>query len=605
MLIDNFPKLTEEEIASVEWQDDPDQYDIDLAKLCSRYKKCLVINPFLENRNSLYFIDSIPENNGECIIFYYKDQWLAKIFYRGWDLKKGYKICNIRPPQVVWRKNPEIDNSMTFVDSPINVYEPDPWDCCYTMTWYMDPQFNPTQDKIWVMTAEVVGLANKGVKDMGYLSPEVIIEYNSEIPNLEIDLDGNFPAYWDLIYDCVYQLDTKFCGIEIEPIWLIKISPAYRKTKDWKWIGIITPEPTIIYNPDIGRYDYEIDWSKIHFLDFEFENVFLLQRDHLLEDDSEIWALKLIWSGTNSGMKVIGHISPNFIVETNPDIIRNFVIEDYRIFLTDFGKIHTWYYDNSLTDNHKIWAQKIYLNSKGKILDRGTVKDSNNEKFDIVYISYDEKNAEENFNRLLVFAPDALRVKSVKGIANAHQKAAEISNSEMVWIVDGDAYISDDWDFEFRPSLFDRDCVFVFKSQNMLCDINYGHGGVKLFPRQKLLEFDVTDWGLDLTRKVGGNRLKVIDRVSNQTRFNTDSFATWRTVFRECVKLFINNNSMSKALLKKWSKPVAGQPYTAEVIHAYNYAKLFVKTHSEQTLNLINDRQWLASEYEKTFNARN
>lgn len=592
MLIDKIPKLTEDELASVIYEDDPDQYDISLAQLCSKYKRCLVINPHISDPKLVYFIDHIPDNQGQCLIFYYKDEWIAKIFYRGWQSEQGYLEIKLPVPQLVWRKNPEIDNSMTFEQSPFGSWEPEPWDLNYTMTWYMDPQFDHTGNKVWVMTAEVIGSQSKGIKDMGYLTPEIDIEINPEIPNLNIDLDGAFPDYWELSNECVYALDQSHCRTD-EKVWMVKITPRYRKAKDWKWIGSITPQPEIVYNPEVGILDYDLDLTATDFGDFEFTNVYLLDRKHLNEDDDNVWAFKVVWTDQPSGEKVIANVSPVIHVKQNSDVNFTLVHEpDHNLKLENFSRVNTWYLDKKLTGNQKIWAVKSYIKQSGKILDKGTIDIVNDTVFDVIFISYDEVNAQENFKRLKQFAPNAQRVKKVKGILEAHKKAAALAKTDMVWIVDGDAYIDDNWRFDYIPSIFDKSFVHVWHSRNPLTDLSYGYGGVKLFPTQKLLS--ITEWDLDLTLAIGRDGLKVMQTVSNETRFNTSELAAWRAAFRECVKLQYYNQKNSKAMLLKWQELDTSKPFGEWAKLGVLDALEYVKNHdNNKDYHHINDRVWL------------
>ena len=52
--------------------------------------------------------------------------------------------------------------------------------------------------------------------------------------------------------------------------------------------------------------------------------------------------------------------------------------------------------------------------------------------FDVFFISYHEQYADKNFEALLDKAPLAKRVDNVKGIFNAHKRAAELSKTKNV-----------------------------------------------------------------------------------------------------------------------------------------------------------------------------
>jgi len=57
---------------------------------------------------------------------------------------------------------------------------------------------------------------------------------------------------------------------------------------------------------------------------------------------------------------------------------------------------------------------------------------------DIVFISYDEPNADLNYADLLTKAPWAKRIHGVKGSDAAHKAAAELSDTDWLITVDGD-----------------------------------------------------------------------------------------------------------------------------------------------------------------------
>ena len=154
--------------------------------------------------------------------------------------------------------------------------------------------------------------------------------------------------------------------------------------------------------------------------------------------------------------------------------------------------------------------------------------------YDIVFISYNEPNADENYDRLLQKFPKAKRVDKIKGIHQAHIKAAEIANSEMFWAVDGDAVIVEDFKFDYETSTYERDIVHVWQSKNPVNDLIYGYGGVKLLPKNLTLEMNVDT--PDMTTAIS-KKFKAMPVISNITAFDTDPFSTWKSAFRECVKL--------------------------------------------------------------------
>ena len=67
---------------------------------------------------------------------------------------------------------------------------------------------------------------------------------------------------------------------------------------------------------------------------------------------------------------------------------------------------------------------------------------------DIIFLSYDEPNADANFERLQSRFPYTKRVHGVQGIANAHAKAAKESDTRLFYVIDGDTEVFDTFRFE-------------------------------------------------------------------------------------------------------------------------------------------------------------
>lgn len=255
-----------------------------------------------------------------------------------------------------------------------------------------------------------------------------------------------------------------------------------------------------------------------------------------------------------------------------------------------------WYLDPEVSPiREKVWAFKLMPVGREPvgIIDMGLVMPRLPRVLDVIFISYQEPNCEENWQRVLEKAPYAKRVHGVTGIFEAHKAAAYLADTDMFYVVDGDAWLVDDWRFNFKAELFDRNITYVWRSRNPFNDLDYGYGGVKLFNKQKLLR--TKQWTtIDLTTTIT-KHLKVIDRYSVETRFNTDSFATWRSAFREGCKLCLLNDQMR---LDQWvTKPKV--KYSADARRGIKDAVNFCNTHygDNKELRKINDYKWLREFY--------
>jgi hypothetical protein len=212
--------------------------------------------------------------------------------------------------------------------------------------------------------------------------------------------------------------------------------------------------------------------------------------------------------------------------------------------------------------------------------------------YDIIFISYNEPNADENFTRLKERYPLVKRVHGVKGIHQAHIAAAKKAFTKMFWVVDADAIVLDNFKFDHVVSEWDLDVVHVWRSRNPINQLEYGYGGVKLLPKHLTLNMDITS--TDMTMNIS-TKFKAMEEISNITAFNTDPFSTWRSAFRECCKLVVTNNEESLSRLHQWSTINDTVPYGYYAyLGALSGQAYGQKNASDrEALNKINDFTWL------------
>jgi hypothetical protein len=220
--------------------------------------------------------------------------------------------------------------------------------------------------------------------------------------------------------------------------------------------------------------------------------------------------------------------------------------------------------------------------------------------YDIIFISYQEPNADENFVKLKARFPRAQRVHGVKGIHQAHIAAAKKSFTKMFWVVDGDAEIVDTFNFDYVADAWSQECVHVWRSINPVNGLEYGYGGVKLLPKALTAKMDITK--PDMTTSIS-SLFKAIDEVSNVTKFNTDPFNSWKSAFRECVKLsskIIDRQDDTETVLRlsRWCTVGSDLDAIAGAVAGQKYGT----THKDdvEALKKINDFDWL----QEQFNAR-
>jgi len=229
--------------------------------------------------------------------------------------------------------------------------------------------------------------------------------------------------------------------------------------------------------------------------------------------------------------------------------------------------------------------------------------------YDIFHLSYRESFADETFDRLKKRFPWARRVQGVKGIFNGHKKCAEQAYTEMFYVVDADADLNENFDFSYKPDIYDLDKIHVWRCQNPVNDLIYGYGGVKLFPTRPLR--DARDWHIDFTTSVGGkDKFKPMPYISNTTRINTDPFTTWKSAFRECVKLSSKiiegqKDHETDDRLNTWCTKGKDRPFGEYAVHGALAGRDYGLKNKQDSakLDLINDFDWLKNQFEEYSNA--
>jgi hypothetical protein len=155
---------------------------------------------------------------------------------------------------------------------------------------------------------------------------------------------------------------------------------------------------------------------------------------------------------------------------------------------------------------------------------------------DIFYISYDEPNCEDNWDRVKKLLPHAKRVHGVKGFEAAHKACAMASRTPRFITIDGDNWIHDN---AFDHTLDDTnmtDVVFSFKSKNIINGLEYGNGGLKSWNAEALLASNTHESSED-TDFCWALRYYQVDKLGSNSVNNTTPFQAWRAGFREGVKM--------------------------------------------------------------------
>lgn len=323
-----------------------------------------------------------------------------------------------------------------------------------------------------------------------------------------------------------------------------------------------------------------------------------------LHDVTKAELVNALQESVNQGIPFLWTVDPDVSVDTS-------VLDaGYLPELTNIDRVHVWQRQNPHTaKTHSYGGLRLWPTSRdysdlttdalrlNKIKNIQYVKEigSSYKPYDIVLLSYHEEGATSAYERLTARFP-VTWVKDIAGIFEAHKEAANSVNSKMFWVVDADAWIEDTFNFDYIPDVYDQEVVHVWSSRNPITGMEYGYGGVKLFNREQIL--NATSWGLDFTTGLS-TRFKAMPEVSCITRFNTDAYSTWRSAFRECVKLALKDDAESQERLDGWLHPVPDAYFRHEAKRGAEEGRAYALANRNdvEALARINDYEWLRNRY--------
>ena len=159
---------------------------------------------------------------------------------------------------------------------------------------------------------------------------------------------------------------------------------------------------------------------------------------------------------------------------------------------------------------------------------------------DIIYISNGEPDAERWYNHLRVTVEANIphgvqkiqRVQNVNGRIAAYHAAAAASRTPWFFAVFAKLEVVGSFDWLWQPDYWQEPKHYIFYSRNCLNELEYGHMGVIAY--NKRLVLDTIESGLDFTLS---KQHTVVPELSAVAYFNQDPWMTWRTAFREVLKL--------------------------------------------------------------------
>jgi hypothetical protein len=161
-------------------------------------------------------------------------------------------------------------------------------------------------------------------------------------------------------------------------------------------------------------------------------------------------------------------------------------------------------------------------------------------EFDIVFLSYDEPNADLHYADLCNKVPWAKRVHGVKGSDHAHKAAAELSETDWFITVDADNIVNPKF-FDLSINTSDPKIqVYGWCARNKINGLRYGNGGIKIWKKEFVLNMQTHENSKSERGQVDfcwEDGYRNFPRIYSDSIITASPYQAWRAGFREGVKM--------------------------------------------------------------------
>jgi len=168
--------------------------------------------------------------------------------------------------------------------------------------------------------------------------------------------------------------------------------------------------------------------------------------------------------------------------------------------------------------------------------------------YDIIYLSYDEPNAEKNYADLCKKIPWAKRVHGVEGSDAAHKACANLSETDRFITVDADNIVREDFlnqELNFDEHTDLNSCVISWAGRNQINGLMYGNGGLKCWPKKFVLNMRTHENADPKNAHAQVDFCWDMQYIQQNSCFsdvfnNHTAQQAWRAGFREGVKMALD-----------------------------------------------------------------
>ena len=235
-------------------------------------------------------------------------------------------------------------------------------------------------------------------------------------------------------------------------------------------------------------------------------------------------------------------------------------------------------------------------------VNRKNYKRINDEPLDIIFISNNESDEELMFHHTEYMTnSDVKWIRGVNGRTAAYQAAARASTTPWFFAVFAKLEVlggSFPW-YEWRPDYWQEPKHYIFNALNPVNGLEYGHQGMIAYNKRMVLENN--NPGIDFTLSQPHESVPLL---SGTARFNQDPWMTWRTAFREVVKLIHFNETQptleTEHRLNTWLTVAEGEYAEWCLRGANDAAEYYHEVNGEyDKLMLSFDWPWLRARFDQ------
>ena len=219
---------------------------------------------------------------------------------------------------------------------------------------------------------------------------------------------------------------------------------------------------------------------------------------------------------------------------------------------------------------------------------------------DIIFLSNGETCAELNYEHLLKVTKNlgnkVIRLDGINGRVKSQHTAAENATTPWYFLVNAKIKVNSTFDFNWQPDRLQIPKHYIFTATNPVNGLEYGHQAI--VANNKLLTFNTVGTGLDFTLD---SEHEVVMMNCGVATYNTSAWDTWRTAFRETIKLKHSGTDENKERLDTWLNVAYGDFAEYSKKGAVDAMKYYDSVNGDfDQLKLSYDWDWLRTVYNES-----